>query len=151
MSTPANGVPAPDKYHWTIKIKAEGNELEIASTVNGEKAWQKVNDNVEEMSGENWCGLARKRTSYGLLNCAASRKAIHIDLARRKQAARQACSRVKVSSKERPTCALLRQRYAVALEKRSDRQDEFQEWKEVKDETVYSDYRKVDGVQRFAR
>ena len=145
----------PDKYRFALAGEFGDVKLNMTVVVNGEKAWGKEGDKVEELTGEK---LEQTRNEvYQLwvtsLTPLLTDKGFTLKNAKSKKVdGSERTAAVEVTRDKRPAVTLYFDKETGLLVKTYVTvKDEFQKWKEVPEEAFFSDYKDKDGRKVFTK
>jgi len=144
----------PDKYRFAVSADLEGMKLTFTAIANGNKAWESALGMTQEMTGEKHEYFMNQVHTLGITSLLPLLKDKEFKLATagEKEVDGKKTLLVKVTRDKKPTVTLYFDKETGLLAKSETRvKDEFQGWKEVTDETFFSDYKEVGGKKRFGR
>jgi hypothetical protein len=143
---------APDKYRFTLAGTFGEAKINMTVVANGEKAWGKMGDRVEEFTGNKLEMTLNEGYQFWVtsLTPLLSDKGFTLATAKGKDVNGKPATAVKVTRDKKPAITLYFDAASGLLVKRElTVKDEFQSWKEVFDEAYFADYKEVNGMKRF--
>lgn len=145
---------APDKYRFVLVGTLGDAKINLTFVINGDKAWGKEGERVEEITGEK---LEYTRTEVyqfwvNSLTPLVNEKGFTLATAKGKDVNGKPTNAVKVTREKKPAITLYFDKESgLPVKHEMMTKDEFQKWKEVLDEVYYSDYKDVNGMKCFTK
>ena len=144
----------PDKYRFAINAEVEGMKLTFTAIANGNKAWESALGMTQEMADEKHAYFMDQVYTLGVTSLLPllTEKGYALATAGEKDVNGKKAVLVTVSRAKKPTVTLFFDKDSGLLVKSESKvKDEFQGWKEVTEETYFSDYKDVGGKKRFGK
>jgi outer membrane lipoprotein-sorting protein len=144
----------PDKYRFAVNGEFGGMKLTFLLVANGDKAWESALGMKEEVTGDK---LEYVRNQVHNLNITSLRplladKEFELATAGEKDVSGKKAVGVKVTHGKHPPITLYFDKETGLLAKSETKvKDEFQGWKEVPEETYFSDYKESGGNKFFTK
>jgi hypothetical protein len=145
---------APDKYRFVLAATIGDAKINLTVVSNGDKAWGKEGDRVEEFTAEKLEQVRNEGYQFWVtsLTPLVNDKGFTLATAKGKDLDKKPTVAVKVTRDKKPAITLYFDKDNGLLVKREIIvKDEFQKWKEVLDEAYFSDYKETNGVKRFTK
>lgn len=147
-------VQFPDKYRFAFAADIMGMKINITMVAAGDKAWEKMDDQAQEITGEKLDYV--KHEVYQMwvtsLHPLLSDKEFKLTPTGEKAVNEKKATGVKVERGKHPAITLYFDNATGLLVKAETTvKDEFQGWKVVPSETYYEDYKDVDGRKMFLK
>lgn len=145
---------APDKYRFVMKAAFMGQNIEITAVVNGDKAWEAAMGQAREITNEKLeYTLSEAHLFYVLsLNPLLKDPPFILKSIGDKDVAGSAAAGVEVSRKGKPTIKLFFDKKSGLLAKSEMMvKDEFQNWKEVLDESYFTDWKDAGDIKVYGK
>jgi len=145
---------APDKYRFDMMLDVGGMKITFIVVVNGGKAWESAMGMTREMSEEKLAFSINQgyRLNVSSLFPLVADKEFKLATAGEKDVNGKKAVAVTVTRDKRPTVTLYFDKESGLLVKTEMKvKDEFQGWKEVLDESFFSDYKEKDGKKFFTK
>jgi hypothetical protein len=142
---------APDKYRSVLKSRIDQTDVEFISVVNGDKAWQSIAGKSEQLEKEALAHALEQLYHFRIVSLAPLLdKPFTLAALGESTLQGRPVLGVKVSSKDHAYVLLYFDKESRLLSKmEASTKDASQKFKDVKDETLFTDYRQVGGAQRF--
>jgi outer membrane lipoprotein-sorting protein len=141
----------PNKYRFVMEAKFQGQPIKMTVIMNGEQAWESADGMTQEITAKKL--TAMKDEVYGLWVTSLlplRDPAFKLSLLPESQVDGKPVQGVRVSRDGRRDVSLYFDRETGLLVKyEAQVLDEFQNWKEVKDEAIFSAYKEASGVKCF--
>ena len=147
-------VQFPDKYRFVLAAEFMGMKINITMVTAGEKAWEKMDDQTQEITGDKLEYVKHEMHELWVtsLHPLLADKEFKLSLAGEQVVSEKKATGVKVERGKHPAITLYFDNTTGLLVKAETKvKDEFQGWKEVPSETYYEDYKDVDGRKMFAK
>lgn len=144
----------PDKYRFTVNGEAGGMKFTFSAAVNGAKAWQASMGTVEEVKDEKLQYMIEQAYTLHVVSLLplVADKDYKLATAGEKDVAGKKAVGVKVTRDKKPDVTLYFDKASGLLAKSETKvKDEFQGWKEVPEEVLYSDYKDADVRKVFTK
>jgi hypothetical protein len=145
---------APDKYRFAVTGDFNGMKVDILVVVNGEKAWESGLGKSQEMTGEKKDQTLSEVYQFHVLSLVPllNDKEFKLSTGAEKSVGEKKALVVKVTREKRPTITLFFDKQSGLMVKNEMKvKDEFQDWKEVLEETYFEDYKEVGGRKVFTK
>lgn len=144
----------PDKFHFSMEMKFNGQDMKVLAAIDGGQAWESAMNTTRPVEGKKLEVMKHEAYLLWLTSLQPLLKAKEFKLSPlpESQVDGKPMLGVKVSREGHRDVSLFFDRETGLLRKsESSTLDEFQDWKEVKEEAVFSDYAEVDGVKYFRK
>ncbi len=145
----------PDKYRFEIKLTVGGMDLDIVSVVNGDKAWESAMGQVQEVTGEKLEYVKEQVYAYRVYSLAPllSDKGFTLKPVAGVKVDAAETDGVEVAMKGKPTITLYFDKKTGLPAKAAGMvKNEFDGWKEVKEETYFGGWKDGEGKRKvFAK
>lgn len=144
----------PDKYRFAMTGEFNGMKLEIVAVVNGDKAWESAQGKSQEITGEKLNQTILEVYQLNILSLVPllTDKEFKLATGGEKDVNGKKAAVVKVMRDKKPTVTLYFDKESgLPVKCEMMVKDEFQDWKEVLDESYFEDYKDVDGRKVFTK
>lgn len=143
----------PNKYRFVMEAKLQGQPIKMLVVLNGTEAWESANGPAQAIADKKLASMKDEVYSLWVTSLLPLRDpAFKLGLLPEGQVDGKPVQGVKVSRDGQRDVGLFFDRETGLLAKCDTTvMDEFQNWKEVKDEAIFSDYKDVNGVKCFMK
>ena len=148
-------VSYPDKYRFSLTVKAGGQEIAMTATLNGDKGWEKANGQVRELKDEKLAYL--KDEVYAMYVCSLKpllddKGGFELKAIDDAKVDGKKCVGISIAKKDRPTIKLYFNAETNLLAKLEyPVKNEFDNWKEATDEMFIGEWADEDGHKVFKK